>query len=113
MTQEEIFNKLWKEYVKLTPSAQKVKDIFEKKGNTIYNDHVAFRTFDHDLVNIDKMSTIFLKAGYKVVGDYNFEKKHLYAKHFEHETDKNAPRVFISELKTNNLSEILHLFENI
>ena len=38
---------------------------------------------------------------------YVFETKKLYAKHYEHKTDKNAPRVFISQLKTKEFSNQL------
>ena len=31
----------------------------------------------------------------------------MYAKHFEHRTNKDAPRVFISQLKTNEFSQEL------
>ena len=104
MTTTEIFNKLWNEYTDRTPSAQKIKDLFTDKGNTVYNDHVAFRTFDDSRVNIDVLAKPFIKAGYVACGEYTFESKKLFAKHFEHATDKNAPRVFISQLKTAEFS---------
>lgn len=99
-----IFDTLWKEYTERTPSAQKIKDLFTNEGNTVYNDHVAFRTFDDERVNIDVLATPFLNAGYVEKGDYVFEAKKLYAKHYEHATDKDAPRVFISQLKTKEFS---------
>ncbi len=102
-----IFDKLWNEYTDRTPSAQKIKDLFTNKGNTVFNDHVAFRTFDDERVNIEVLATPFLVAGYEEKGDYTFETKKLYAKHYEHKTDKDAPRVFISQLKTNEFSEAL------
>jgi len=105
MTTTELFDKLWNEYTERTPSAQKVKDLLVAQGNsTIANDHVAFRTFDDPRVNIDVLATTFLNNGYEYVADYHFEKKKLYAKHFAHKTDKNAPLVFISQLLTSELS---------
>mgnify|MGYP001942374990 CR=1 FL=1 len=104
MTTTEIFDNLWNEYTDRTPSAQKIKNLFEEKGNTIFNDHVAFRTFDDTRVNIEVLAAPFIAAGYVECGEYTFEKKKLYAKHFEHATDKNAPRVFISQLKTTEFS---------
>ncbi len=71
---------------------------------TIFNDHVAFRTFDDARVNIEVLAKPFIEAGYIECGEYTFEEKKLYAKHFEHATDKNAPRVFISQLKTAEFS---------
>lgn len=104
MNTTQIFDKLWKEYTERTPSAKKIKEIFTQQGNTVYNDHVAFRTFDDERVNIDVLAVPFIKAGYQEKGDYVFEAKKLYAKHFEHATDKDAPRVFISQLKTGEFS---------
>jgi hypothetical protein len=104
MTTTALFDKLWNEYVERTPSAEKVKDLFESQGNTIANDHVAFRTFDDPRVNIDVLATTFINNGYEYKGDYHFPKKKLYAKHYEHKTDKNAPLVFISELITSEFS---------
>ncbi len=99
-----LFDQLWKEYTDRTPSAKKVKNLFETTGNTIVNDHVAFRTFDDPRVNIDVLSAKFLANGYEYKGDYHFKAKKLYAKHFQHKTDENAPLVFISQLMTSELS---------
>ncbi len=104
MTTTALFDKLWNEYVERTPSAKKVKNLFESQGNIILNDHVAFRTFDDPRVNIDVLATTFINNGYEYKNDYHFPKKKLYAKHFEHKTDKNAPLVFISELITSEFS---------
>jgi plasmid maintenance system killer protein len=65
---------------------------------------VAFRTFDDPRVNIDVLARPFIAAGYKESGDYTFEAKKLYAKHYEHTTDKSLPRVFISQLKIDEFS---------
>jgi hypothetical protein len=107
MTTTEIFSKLWKEYVERTPSAQKINELFTGKGNKIFNDHVAFRTFDDSRVNIEVLAKPFLEAGYVECGDYIFEAKKLYAKHYEHATDKKLPRVFISQLKVGEFSNEL------
>ncbi len=104
MTTAQIFDKLWNEYIQRTPSAEKIKSLFSDQGNTVFNDHVAFRTFDDPRVNIETLATTFINAGYEEIGDYTFEKKKLYAKHFEHKSDKDAPRVFISQLKTEEFS---------
>lgn len=104
MNTQTIFDQLWKEYAQRTPSAQKIKDLFINEGNVVNNDHVAFRTFDDPRVNIEVLAVPFIEAGYKEIGDYHFPAKKLYAKHFEHATDKNAPRVFISQLITEEFS---------
>jgi len=114
MTTTQLFDQLWNEYTKRTPSAQKVKDLFKAQGNNIIaNDHVAFRTFDDPRVNIDVLATTFINNGYEYVADYHFKKKKLYAKHFVHKTDKNAPLVFISQLLTSELSvELQSIIKN-
>ena len=99
-----IFDKLWDEYTERTPSAQKIKELFINKGNQVFNDHIAFRTFDDERVNVEVLAAPFIAAGYVECGEYTFKAKKLYAKHYEHPTDKNAPRVFISQLKTKEFS---------
>ena len=45
-TPEALFDKLWAQYAKLTPQAQKIRSLLEERGEHVVNDHVAFRTFD-------------------------------------------------------------------
>ncbi len=104
MNTQTIFDQLWKEYTKRTPSAEKIKTLFTEEGNVVNNDHVAFRTFDDPRIDIAVLSVPFMEAGYEEIGDYHFPAKKLYAKHFEHKTDKTAPRVFISQLITSEFS---------
>lgn len=101
----EIFDQLWMEYSKRTPSAEKIKTLFESTGNSVYNDHVAFRTFDDSRINIDILAEAFKNLGYVEKGEYHFEAKKLYAKHFEHPTNEELPKVFISELILAKCSE--------
>ena len=103
--QKEIFQKLWKEYTNQNPSAQLVHDLFTKENEIVVNDHVAFRTFDDPRMNIKILAKKFIKAGYKFVGKYVFDDKHLNAVHLEHPTEENAPKVFISELILSEFSE--------
>ncbi len=107
MSYPDIFNRLWAGYTLQNPSTQKVFDLFVSEGETIFNDHIAFRTFRHSSLGVDKLAQVFLKNGYEYKGDYHFEAKKLYAKHFEHATDPEAPRVFISELLTEEFSPFL------
>ncbi len=100
----QIFDRLWADYTNQNPSVQKVYDLFVKEGENIENDHIAFRTFDDPRINIEVFSRVFREAGYTYMGDYHFESKHLYAKHFEME---GQPRVFISQLKTADFSPFL------
>ena len=53
------------------------------------------------------LSKTFLQNGYVEKGNYVFEEKHLFAKHYEHTELKDAPRVFISQLITSDFSDFL------
>jgi 2-oxoadipate dioxygenase/decarboxylase len=106
MKAQQLFDKLWQDYSTQNPSAKGVHDLFLSKGEIVENDHVAFRTFDDARVNIDVLAKAFIEAGYVHKGDYVFEQKHLIAKHYEHATEKNLPRVFISQLISKDFSLI-------
>lgn len=107
MDYKEIFDRLWADYIAQNPSSRKVYELLTREGETIINDHVAFRTFNHPKIGIDVLAKVFLKNGYEYKRDYHFEEKKLYAKHYEHVSDPTAPRVFISELLTEKFSEHL------
>jgi hypothetical protein len=107
MKTTDIFSRLWQDYTLRNPHAKKVHDLFISEGESVINDHVAFRTFNDPRVNIDILSKIFVDAGYEEKGDYIFVQKHLTAKHFEHRNDPGLPKVFISQLKTEDFSEFL------
>jgi len=107
MNYKDIFNRLWKDYTTHNPDTKKVYDLFIQEGETIINDHIAFRTFNHPSINVDALAKVFIKNGYEFKGDYRFEQKKLLAKHYEHTTDPTAPRVFISELLVEEFSDFL------
>jgi len=98
----ELFNNIWQHYLEVTPSAHKVHQLLGS-GNDVINDHVAYRTFNLAKVNLDKLAEHLLVLGYQECGEYHFEAKKLYAKHFEH-SDSTMPKVFISELLVEKLS---------
>ena len=95
---DDLMKNIWGRYQTLCPTALKVYDLLEKENKTVINDHIALRTLRHPLAGIEKLSKHFLELGYREGGEYHFEAKKLYAKHFQHE-DPNLPKVFISELK--------------
>jgi len=104
MQTTELFEKLWVSYIAQNPEAKRVYDSFTAEGECIENDHIAFRTFYDTRINVDVVARPFLEAGYIQKGYYVFEDKHLTAKHYEHKSIANAPRVFISQLMTENFS---------
>jgi hypothetical protein len=104
---QKIFDRLWSDYTEQNPEAKKVYDLFLAEGEEVLNDHIAFRTFDDPKVNIDVFARPFIEAGYEYRQSYKFEQKRLRAKHYEHKTFRNAPRVFISELIVSDFSPYL------
>lgn len=103
---EQLFDGLWQDYIAITPSAHKIHAILGNQDghSDIVNDHIALRTFNLEKVNLDKLAAHFLALGYSEQGQYDFASKKLDAKHFEH-PDPKVPKVFISELRVNDLSE--------
>ncbi|MDZ7633551.1 MAG: DUF1338 domain-containing protein [Bacteroidales bacterium] len=58
-------------------------------------------------MNIDVISRLFIENGYEARGNYEFKIKKLRGMHFEHKSDPKAPKVFISELLTDQFSDFL------
>ena len=104
MQAEQIFDRLWAGYTGQNPEALKIFNLFVKEGETVVNDHIAFRTFNDPGINIDVIAKPFIAAGYVYKDSYKFEDKHLFARHYEHPEKPDAPRVFISELITEEFS---------
>lgn len=105
-TPDALFDALWSQYAKLTPQAKKIRALFEERGDTVQNDHVAFRTFDHHKLGIGQIAAPFEALGYTMRDDYRFEEKKLYARYWAHE-DERLPKVFVSELLLGEFSEEL------
>lgn len=103
---KQLLDKMWQDYVAMTPQAQKIVDLIESGDDKVVNDHIALRTFDLEKVNIDALAKPFIASGYQEAGEYHFTEKKLYAKHFHH-ADANMPKIFISQLLVNSFSENL------
>lgn len=101
---DQLFNLMWQDYIKLNPQAQKIVDLLEGEGEVVNNDHIALRTYNLPEVSIDVLAKPFLAGGYVEKGEYHFEGKKLFAKHFEY-PGNTKPKVFISELLLENFSE--------
>ncbi|ALS35067.1 hypothetical protein PTRA_b0615 [Pseudoalteromonas translucida KMM 520] len=107
-----LFDNLWQNYLNVTPSADKIHDLLgSTQKDDIINDHIALRTFNIEKVGLEKLAAHFLALGYKECGEYHFEAKKLYAKHYEH-SDLTQPKVFISELLVDKCSPELQAIVN-
>jgi len=102
-----IFERFWNRYSAENPGAKRIYDLFQTRGEKVVHDHIALRTFDDPRMNIDVISGVFKENGYEARGNYEFKTKKLKGKHFEHKSDPMAPKVFISELLTDQFSDYL------
>jgi hypothetical protein len=103
MSPEAFFSALWSDYVAMAPQAERIRSKFESRGETVVNDHVAFRTLALDPMGIDRLEPHILQLGYRQLEPYEFPAKKLRA--FGYVSDEpNAPRIFLSELKVDELS---------
>lgn len=103
MNPELFFEKLWQDYTHLTPQAATIQQLFRDDGNTIVNDHVAFRTFAHSPICLENLDPIILALGYLRFDEYCFAEKHLRARAYL-PSEKFLPRIFVSELLWSELS---------
>lgn len=104
---KELFANLWQNYVAVTPSAKNVHRLLgSSQQDDVINDHIALRTFNLEKVGLEKLAAHFIALGYEECGEYQFEAKKLYAKHYEH-PDRSLPKVFISELLLDKCSAYL------
>ncbi len=103
----ETFQRFWDTYSTQNPSAKRIFDLFTAQGEKVVHDHIALRTFDDPRMNIDKVARVFTDKGYEERGTYEFKAKKVFGKHFEHPSDPDAPKVFISELLLDQFSEFL------
>ena len=104
MDPKTFFSRLWSKYTNMAPSVQRIHDAFEDEDGDIVNDHVAFRTFNTPALNIDKLTQHFYTLGYVKDSSYQFPEKKLDAIAFL-DPDGDLPRIFISEIRVEELSE--------
>jgi len=107
MDHNTLFEKLWTGYSEMNPGAYRIHDLLKREGESIVNDHIAFRTYNIPGIDLESLSTIFRELGYIEQGFYLFEKKKLRAKHYEHVSDRLAPKIFISELIVSEFSRFV------
>ncbi len=101
------FQKFWDTYSNQNPSARRIFELFASKGEDVVHDHIALRTFNDPRMNIDVVARIFTDNGYEARGTYDFKVKKVFGRHFEHISDPDAPKVFISELLLDQFSPYL------
>ncbi|MDX9941366.1 MAG: DUF1338 domain-containing protein [Bacteroidales bacterium] len=107
METKEIFNRFWVPYSTQNPSAMQIYDIFTGLGERVIHDHIALRTFNDPRVNMNVIAKIFTDNGYEERGQYEFKAKKLLGRHYEHKTEPDAPKVFVSELLLDHCSDFL------
>ena len=108
MTDENALKKfldlMWHDYCAINPQAREIHAAFVNKGENVHNDHIALRTFNHPRLGIKSLAQHFEKYGYTDCGEYFFNEKKLYAKHFENKQNPLMPKIFISELELEKMS---------
>lgn len=96
--------KVWQKHLEVNPRAATIRQQLIARGEEIHNDHIAFRTFDHPNVALSLVAESLASMGFKACQTYRFPEKKLKAQHFEH-SDSEAPKIFVSELQTSELSQ--------
>lgn len=101
MDRDQFFHHLWQDLTRIAPQAEIIRRALADAGETVRNDHVAFRTFDRSPVNLNCLERHILGFGYAPIADYSFPQKHLRARAY---VCAGAPRLFLSELLVDALS---------
>lgn len=104
MQLDDFYAHLWNDFVVMAPAAASIRQRLEAVGETVRNDHVAFRTFDRGPIALDHLEPHLLALGYVRYAPYRFEEKKLRAFGYVHAARPDAPKVFLSELVTGELS---------
>lgn len=102
---DNFFEDLWNSYTTITPSAKKIKKIFEDNGEIVVNDHVAFRTIDCGALSITNLQQPLFELGYEVFDTYVFKEKKLVANAYIHKDNQELPKIFLSGLQPNYFSD--------
>ncbi len=106
MTYHNLFSSMWRQYININPTVEKIYKLLKNDNLNLVNDHIAIRSIDLEGLRVEDLGKYFEKYGYAKMQTYYFEEKKLVATHFEH-SDENAPRVFISHLETKKFSPYL------
>ncbi len=109
ITLDKVLEGLMTRYKERVPDVAAVIDALIKEGviktaADIENDHIAFRTIGVPFLGIQSLEKIFLYHGYKKMEPYFFPAKKLDA-YWYAPPSPEYPRIFISELRVQELSE--------
>ena len=107
-TLQQVLNGLMTRYKQRVPDVSgifqaMIKEKIINDPSEIENDHIAFRTMGVKFLGIQSLEKIFLHFGYKKMDHYYFPEKKLDA-YWYAPADPRDPRIFISELRVNELS---------
>jgi len=104
----QLLNRLWAQYKKRVVYAAQYEKMVEEHGGKALNDHIAFRTFNTEVgsqpAGVAALARIFEPLGYQRKDCYVFTDKKLTAWHWQHKTNPNNPKIFISQLEVSQLS---------
>lgn len=101
MNRDEFFQRLWDDFVGIAPQAATLRQRLIDAGETVENDHVAFRTLARPGLGIESLEGRLFDLGYRTLADYRFPEKKLRARAY---LAPGAPRIFLSELLVEELS---------
>jgi hypothetical protein len=101
MDRTKFFEALWADFATIAPQAAAILRRLEEHGESVKNDHVAFRTFNQGPIALERLEPLVLGLGYALLDEYRFEDKHLRARAY---VCPGWPRVFASELLCEELS---------
>ncbi|HEY1550166.1 MAG TPA: DUF1338 domain-containing protein [Kofleriaceae bacterium] len=104
MTVAQLLERLWADYVAMTPQAERIHALLAARGEAIANDHVALRGLGIANLGIAALAKPFEAVGYvEQPARYRFDDKKLVARYWKH-PEPGVPKVFISELCVGELS---------
>lgn len=102
MERSRFFDALWEDFADIAPQAAALRQKLEERNERVQNDHIAFRTFNLSPLSLSELEPHVLGLGYRLLDEYRFADKHLRARAY---VCAGAPRVFLSELLCEELSE--------
>ena len=104
---QSLMEQLWQNYCQRVSYAHAYADMVLAKGGQVVNDHCAFRTFNtftgEQKAGIVAISEVLESLGYVKIAPYSFPSKHLNSFHYQHPTNINFPKFFVTQLEVAEL----------